>query len=272
MSGKPYAEVIGDPIAHSKSPAIHNFWLAKLGIDAEYKALRVRPGELAGYFAEKRTDPEWRGCNVTIPHKVAALALIERIDDVAAAVGAANCVVQGATGVLTATNTDCDGFNEPIADLDIAGREVAVLGAGGAARAVLMLLRAREAGFVTLHAREPRRAKDLLIRLGQTGAAVPFDAPLAPETRLLVNCSPLGMSGQPALEFDLTPLPRDSVVYDIVYEPLETPLLASARTRGLRAIDGLAMLIGQAAVAFELLFEHAAPRQHDAELRALLTS
>ncbi|HUQ13649.1 MAG TPA: shikimate dehydrogenase [Novosphingobium sp.] len=267
-----YAEVIGDPIAHSKSPAIHNFWLGKLGIEAEYRLCHVRADELADYFARRRADPLWRGCNVTLPHKVATLGLIERTDDVAAAVGAANCVVHGAPGVLTATNTDCDGFNEPIADLALEGREIAVLGAGGAARAALMLLVARRTGFVTVHARDPGLAKDLLIRLGLTGAAIPFDAPLAPATALLVNCSPLGMTGMLPLEIDLAPLPFDATVYDVVYDPLETPLLAAARAKGLRAVDGLAMLIGQATVAFELFFDVPAPRQHDAELRGLLTS
>ena len=272
MSGKPYAEVIGDPIAHSKSPTIHNFWLKTLGIDAEYRACHVRREELDDYFTRRRGDAEWRGCNVTIPHKVAALDLVERIDDVASAVGAANCIVHNQRGVLTATNTDCDGFNEPIVDLDLAGREVTVLGAGGAARAVLMLLLAREVGFVTLHARDPGRAKDLLIRLAMTGATVPFEAAIDPNTGLLVNCSPLGMAGQPGLTVDLAPLRSDTVIYDIVYDPLETPLIAAARRRGLQVVDGLAMLIGQAAIAFELFFGQPAPRKYDAELRGLLRS
>jgi shikimate dehydrogenase len=272
VSGRPYAEVIGDPIAHSKSPAIHNFWLQKLGIDTEYRARQVPSDQLADYFAQRRRDADWRGCNVTIPHKVAALALIERTDDVAAVVGAANCVIQGAPGVLTATNTDCDGFNEPIAALPLEGREATVIGAGGAARAVLMLLRARKIGFVRLHARDSTGAAKIMLRLGLAGTVVPFDEPIAPQSVLLVNCTPLGMTGQPPLTVDLAPLPSHAVVYDIVYDPLETPLLAAARAGGLRRVDGLAMLIGQAAVAFELLFERAAPRQHDAELRALLTS
>jgi shikimate dehydrogenase len=246
-SGQAYAEVIGDPIGHSKSPLIHNFWLGKLGIDAEYRACHVRPDELAGYFAARRKDPDWRGCNVTIPHKVAALQLADFRDDVAISVRATNCVVQNAQRVLVATNTDCDGFNEPIVDVDLDGRDVAVIGAGGAARAVIMVLRGRNVGWVTI------------------------DDPLHENTAMVVNCTPLGMTGYPPLEVDLSRLKSDAVVYDIVYAPLETELLADARKRRLRTIDGLSMLIGQAAVAFEVLFGKVPPREHDAELRELLT-
>jgi shikimate dehydrogenase len=270
-SGQAYAEVIGDPIGHSKSPLIHNFWLGKLGIDAEYRACHVRPDELAGYFAARRKDPDWRGCNVTIPHKVAALQLADFRDDVAISVRATNCVVQNAQRVLVATNTDCDGFNEPIVDVDLDGRDVAVIGAGGAARAVIMVLRGRNVGWVTIHARDQEKAKDLLLQFGQSGAALPIDEPLHENTAMVVNCTPLGMTGYPPLEVDLSRLKSDAVVYDIVYAPLETELLADARKRRLRTIDGLSMLIGQAAVAFEVLFGKVPPREHDAELRELLT-
>jgi shikimate dehydrogenase len=268
---KPYAEVIGDPIGHSKSPLIHNFWLGKLGIDGEYRACHVKADELADYFASRRKDPDWRGCNVTIPHKVAALQLADLRDDAAVAVRATNCVVHNPQRALVATNTDCAGFNEPIADLDLEGREVAVMGAGGAARAVLMVLRGRKAGWVTIYARDQERAKDLLIQFGQSGTALPIHAQLSRETALLVNCTPLGMTGYPPLEVDLSSLNAGAVVYDIVYAPLETQLLADARRRDLRTIDGLGMLIGQAAVAFEALFGQVPPRQHDHELRELLT-
>jgi shikimate dehydrogenase len=272
MSSVPYAEVIGDPIAQSKSPTIHKFWLEKLGLPGDYRARRVAADDLFDFFEQRRREPDWRGCNVTIPHKLSALDLSDRRDDLADSIGASNCIVRGDDGLLTATNTDSDGFAEPIAGMDLCGREVAVIGAGGAARAVLMSLARREVGFVRIHARDRVRAGELLEHFGLPGEPVPFDAPLASATTLLVNSSPLGMIGQPALEIDLGPLGEGAVVYDLVYNPLETLLLAEARRRGLCAIDGLGMLIGQAAIAFAKFFASPAPREHDAELRKLLTS
>lgn len=271
MREGPFAEVIGDPIAQSKSPAIHRFWLAKSGIEGEYHACHVRADELAGYFAARRREPLWRGCNITVPHKRAALACAERVDEVAAAIGATNCIARGESGVLFATNTDAAGFAEPLADLDLEGREVAVIGAGGAARAILAQLKARRAGSVTVLNRSRGKAEALLAEFALPGSAAPLEAPLSRDCALLVNASTLGMNGQPPLEIDLAPLPGEAVVYDIVYAPLETPLLRAARQRGLRCIDGLAMLVGQAAVAFAIFFGRPAPREHDAELRALLT-
>lgn len=269
---KPYAEVIGDPIAHSKSPLIHNFWLQKLGIDAEYRARHVRAGELADYIAQRRQDSGWRGCNVTIPHKVSALALSDHQDDVSQAIGATNCLVHNSHRALVATNTDADGFNAPLAGSPLAGRTAAVFGAGGAARAVLMMLKAREVAFVWLYARDPLRARDLLARFGLAGAALSFDAPLDRDVVLVVNCTPMGMLGEVPLEPDLGRLPDDAMVYDLVYAPRETSLLSAARARGLPTINGLAMLVAQAAIAFELFFGAPAPRAHDVELEALLTA
>jgi shikimate dehydrogenase len=268
----PYAEVIGDPIAHSKSPAIHRFWLGKLGLSADYRACHVTAADLAGYLAARRRDPLWRGCNVTVPHKLAALALADRCDGAAEAIGAANLLVSAPDGALEASNTDAAGFLEPIADLPLASRHAAVIGAGGASRAVLAALAGREIGLVTILNRSPEKAVALLARFGLAGEAVPLGVLLAPSCALLVNASSLGMAGQPPLEVDLAPLPGDAVVYDIVYAPLETGLLAAARARGLRAVDGLAMLIGQAAVAFERFFGQPPRREHDAELRSVLTS
>jgi shikimate dehydrogenase len=265
-----YAEVIGDPIAQSKSPMIHGFWLAKLGIEADYRSRRVAAEQLAGYFAERRTDALWRGCNVTVPHKLAALALAERRDALAAAIGATNCIARVEGGALAATNTDADGFGEPIAGIDLAGLDAVIVGAGGAARAILAKLRARGIGSVTVMNRSQDRARALLAEMGFAGNAVPLDAALPRSCVLLVNSSVLGMDGQPPLALDLATLPAEAVVYDIVYAPLETGLLLAARSRGLRTIDGLAMLIGQAAIAFQVFFGAPAPREHDRELRALL--
>ncbi len=266
-----YAEVIGDPIAHSTSPLIHGFWLERLGIDADYRATHVAPDGLAAHIAARRADPDWRGCNVTVPHKVAVLDHVPDPGGVRGSIGASNTVFRGEDGGLVATNTDAAGFLAPLADLDLAGQPVAVVGAGGAARAVLFALEKAGVGRVTLLNRTPLKAAGLLATFGLKGDAVPLDAPLPPAA-LVVNASSLGMAGQPPLDLDLGALPEDAVVYDIVYAPLETPLLAAARARGLETVDGLEMLIGQAALAFELFFGAAPPRDADEELRERLLS
>ena len=268
---RPYAEVIGDPIAQSKSPLIHGFWLDALGIAADYRATHVAAEELAGYFAARRDDPAWRGCNVTMPHKIMALDHVADPGGVRGSIGAINLVARGEGGVPFGTNTDAAGFYAPIAELDLADAPVALVGAGGAARAVLWALAQVGVGPVTMLGRSPVRAAGLLAHFGLRGDAVSLDAPLPP-VALLVNASTLGMAGAPDLTLDLTQLPDDSVVYDIVYTPLETALLREARARGLATVDGLEMLIGQAAVAFEILFDAAPPRERDDELRTLLTA
>lgn len=280
-----YAEVIGDPIVQSKSPAIHKFWLGKLGIAADYRACHVSAAGLADYFAARRTDPDWRGCNITMPHKQAAMALVDRLDPLGVRIGAVNTVVRGADGVLTGFNTDAEGFLEPLEPLLAQPhllRMARIIGAGGAARAIVAALADR--GFtLVLAARDPGKARMLLDKLAPGGEH--YTPPLAhfsPPTDyafddrsqlfdLVVNASSLGMAGQPPLDFDLSHAPPGSVVYDIVTDPLETPLLAAARGAGFATIDGLAMLIGQAAAAFSKFFGAPAPRQYDAELRALLT-
>ncbi len=267
---RPYAEVIGDPISHSKSPTIHQFWLAKLGIDADYRATRVEPDGLGAYIDARTADPQWRGCNVTIPHKVAVLDHIADPGGVRASIGAANTVFRQDGGVV-GTNTDAAGFYAPLAEVDLAGRPVVVIGSGGAARAVLFALSKAGVGPVAILARSPLKAMGLLAAFGLKGEAKPLGARL-PAAALLVNATSLGMAGQPPLDLDLSPLPENAIVYDIVYAPLETPLLAAAHARGLDTIYGLEMLVGQAAVAFELFFGSPAPRQHDDELRTILTA
>ena len=280
-----YAEVIGDPISQSKSPAIHSFWLNKLGIEADYRAAHVTAAGLADYFAARRDDPDWRGCNITMPHKQAALAQLDVVDPQAARIGAVNTVVRGADGGLIGFNTDAPGFLEPLLPLLAEThlyRMARILGAGGAARAIVAALAG--AGFtLVLAARDPAKARAMLDELAPRGEhhavsldhfATPTDFAFDDRAGLLdlvVNASPLGMAGQPPLAFDFSHVPPGSVVYDIVTNPLETPLLAGARARGFETIDGLAMLIGQAAVAFEKFFGQPAPRAHDGELRELLT-
>lgn len=263
------AEVIGDPIAQSKSPLIHGFWLAQLGIEAEYRRAHVKPDELAGYFESRKADPSWRGCNITLPHKEAALEFVEDRGGIRQSIGAINTVVRAEDGALIGTNTDAGGFYAPIAGLDLDGKHAVVIGAGGAARAILFALSKVGIGKVTLLNRNVLKGAALLSGFGIKGQALPLNSKLPP-AQLLVNASALGMVGQPPLEIDLSPLPEDAVVYDAVYAPLETDLLAQAHDRGLDTVDGLEMLVGQAALAFELFFGAEPPRDRDEELRELL--
>jgi len=266
----PYAEVIGDPITHSKSPLIHRFWLGKLGIAADYRATHVAPADLAGYIDTRRNDPNWRGCNVTIPHKIAIMDHVGDPGDVRSTIGAMNTVLRDPTSKLTGTNTDAGGFYAPIAGLPLAGKPVAMIGTGGAAHAVMYALSKAGVGPVTVLARGPLKGAALLARFGLKGKVQALDVPLPP-VALLVQTTQLGMAGQASLDLDLAPLPAEAVVYDIVYVPLLTPLLAAAQARELATVDGLEMLIGQAALAFELFFGTEPPRESDDDLRALLT-
>jgi shikimate dehydrogenase len=263
------AGVIGWPVAQSKSPLIHRFWLEALAIDGDYGRFPVAPERLAGAVGALPALG-LRGVNVTVPHKVAVIDLLDRIDPVAAMVGAVNTVVVEPSGALRGANTDVAGFMEPLAGRVLAGRAATVLGAGGAARAVLAGLRDAGIAEVTIVARDAGAAAALLARFGLAGRVQGFDQPLPAETALLVNATSLGMVGKDPLVVDLGPLGPDTVVYDLVYAPLETGLLAAARRRELPAIDGLSMLIGQAAPAFAAFFGATPPRHRDAELRALL--
>lgn len=281
-----FAEVIGDPIAQSKSPAIHNHWLAKLGHDAQYRACHIKPDGLADYLARRAADPDWLGCNVTMPHKQAVIPYLASIESEARAIGAVNTIYPAPDRRLTGTNTDVAGFLEPLrADLAQPHlfRMARVLGTGGAARAIVRGL--TKHGFtIVLVGRDPAKARAMLDELAPEGEhhAASLDhfsqqTDFAFDDRegifdLVINASPLGMNGQPPLAFDFSHAPPGSVIYDIVTAPLETPFLTAARERGFRTIDGLSMLIGQAAAAFEKFFGVAPPREDgDAELRELLT-
>jgi shikimate dehydrogenase len=266
----PYAEVIGDPIAHSKSPLIHKFWLAKLGIEGDYRATLVHPEDLEKFIAGRIADPDWRGCNVTIPHKIAVMDHVADPGQVRGSIGAMNTIAWGENGAVMGTNTDAAGFYAPISDMKLEGAQVAVIGSGGAARAVLFALARCDVGEVALFVRNPLKGAGLLAHFGLKGSVHKLDAPLPP-AGLLVNATSLGMTGQHPLSMDLSPLPKDAVVYDLVYAPLLTPLLAGAEKRKLATVDGLEMLVGQAAFAFELFFGKPPPRECDDELRALLT-
>ena len=267
--GIPYAEVIGDPVSQSKSPLIHQFWLDALGLAGRYRRCHVLPDQLADYFRLRSADPDWRGCNVTIPHKLAVLDHVQDPGGIRTSIGAANTVLRNKDNSLIATNTDAGGFYAPLSEIRIAGKSVVIIGAGGATRAILFALSKMEVGPVTILNRNVLKASALLASFGLKGKALSLTAKLPPAA-LLINASPLGMAGQAVLAIDLSPPPADATVYDIVYAPLVTDLLAQAEDRGLATIDGLEMLVGQAALAFELFFGAAPPRDKDGDLRERL--
>jgi shikimate dehydrogenase len=283
----PYAEVIGDPIKQSKSPAIHNYWIGKLGIDADYRACHVTAEGLADYITSRREDSDWRGCNITMPHKQAVIPLLDRLEIGAELVGAVNTVTRRHDGALIGTNTDVAGFLEPLQDRlkqQHYFRMARVLGTGGAARAIVAAL-AEQGITIVLAGRNPAKAQAILDEIDPGGEHHAVDlAHFAEPTDfafddregcfdLVVNASPLGMADQPPLAFDLSHVPPGSVVYDIVTHPLDTALLKAAREAGFETLDGLNMLIGQAAYAFEKFFGDSPPRDDgDAELRAILAA
>jgi shikimate dehydrogenase len=257
MAERRAACVIGWPIGHSRSPLIHNYWIKEHGLDAEYRREAVPPGELVAFVAHL-SERGYVGANVTVPHKEAVLALSEP-DERARAVGAANTLwLEG--GRLRATNTDVEGF---IANLDATAPgwdrgvgSALVLGAGGAARAVVFGLLERGIGRICLVNRTAERAAALRAKFGdrvEPAAWSEVDARLA-EAGLLVNTTSLGMAGQPPLTIDLARLPAGAVVGDLVYVPLETALLTAAKARGLRAVDGLGILLHQAVGGFQRWF------------------
>lgn len=269
MIEPPVAGVIGWPIKHSKSPVIHRFWLGKLGLDGDYSRFPVAPDRL-GEFLRALPAMGLRGVNVTVPHKLAVMPHLDALAPGAAAVGAVNTIFVGADGRLTGHNTDVAGITGP-AGTALQGRPMLLVGSGGAARAGAAAAVAGGASALWIMARNPDAAGALLASTGLRGGVLAMGDPLPETTGLVFNATTLGMAGQPPLDLDLASLPADAVVFDAVYTPLETALLAAARARGLATIDGLAMLIGQAAEAFRLFFGADAPRQHDDELRALLT-
>lgn len=281
----PYAEVIGNPIAQSKSPLIHGFWLERLGIDARYGARRVLPETFADYVETSRATPSWRGCNITMPLKELAPTLIDTVHPDALAIGAVNTIARNGDGKLVGHNTDATGFLEPLTtelSQNHLFRMARIVGTGGAARAIITALN-RHGFTLVVIGRNEGKARALLDELAPEGEH--HTAPLAHfgaptdfrfDDRegcldLVINASPLGMRGHPPLLFDWSHAPPGSIAYDIVTDPVDTPFLADAAAAGHRTIDGFAMLIGQAAAAFEKFFGIAPPRQFDAELMALLS-
>jgi shikimate dehydrogenase len=262
--------LIGWPAAHSRSPLIHHYWLRTLGIEGGYNIEAVPPEGFAE-FVLHLSSHGFVGANITIPHKERALAL-SAPDARARAVGAANTLwYEG--GELRSTNTDIEGF---VSNLDAcapgwdAATDALVLGAGGSSRAVVFGLIERGISRVHLANRTVERARALADQFGASVHPIAWDAidDVLPRVELLVNTTSLGMHGQPALELDVGLLPSHAVVADLVYVPLETPLLSAARERGLKTADGLGMLLHQAVRGFELWF--GARPEVTPELRALV--
>lgn len=253
------AFVIGDPIAHSRSPMIHNHWLDIYGIAGRYEAIHLKAEQLPDFVARLRTkEVDFVGGNVTIPHKEAMFALVDEIDETARLVGAANTIWRE-DGKLWATNTDGYGF---AANLDQQapgwdrGSKAVVLGAGGACRAILHALRSRGFSEIVLVNRTLARAHSLAEIFGPAIRPAPIET-LQEALRgadLFVNTSSLGMEGGavPALDFSI--MGANAVVTDIVYVPLVTPFLAMATAQGLKTVDGLGMLLHQAVPGFEIWF------------------
>jgi shikimate dehydrogenase len=249
--------VIGWPVEHSRSPLIHTYWIEELGLAAAYRREAIAPDRLAD-FLTRLAAHGYVGANVTVPHKEAALRLSQP-DALAAAVGAANTLwLEG--DVLRATNTDVEGFvaslDDGAADWAKAAERAVVLGAGGAARAVVFGLMERGVRHIHVVNRSFDRAAALRARFGERVLPAGWDERngLLAGAGLLVNTTTLGMGAQPPLDIDLAALDAAAVVADIVYTPLVTPLLAQARARGLRNVDGLGMLLHQAAGAFARFF------------------
>jgi shikimate dehydrogenase len=252
------AGVMGWPIGHSRSPRLHGFWLAQHDIDGAYLPLAVHPKNLAGAL-KALPMLGFAGVNLTLPHKAAALALVDRASEEAQRIGAINTVVVGADGLLEGSNTDGYGF---LAHLRAAApawqatTPAVLLGGGGAARAIAVALLEAGVPELRLANRTPARTAEIAAALGPKVKRVAWSRrnEALDGAGLLVNSTTLGMAGQPALEISLRQLSREAVVYDIVYVPLETPLLATARARGHITVDGLGMLLHQALPGFTAWF------------------
>ncbi|HEX6319874.1 MAG TPA: shikimate dehydrogenase [Burkholderiales bacterium] len=263
--------VMGHPVAHSRSPMIHNYWLKALGIPGSYDLKDLAPEDFPGFVASLAANG-YVGGNVTVPHKEAAFRAVAARDDDAEAVGAVNTLWLE-NGRLMGGNSDVHGF---IANLDdrapgwnVPGCRAVVLGAGGAGRSAVYALRQRGVE-VHLVNRTPARAEELARRFAPGVHAHGFDEVprLLPLADLLVNCTSLGLAGKAPLAVELAPLKPHAVVYDVIYVPLETALLAAARKRGHRTVDGLGMLLQQAGFGFRKWF--GGDPQVTPELRAMV--
>lgn len=272
----PVAGVVGMPVAQSLSPVLHGTWLKRFGLPGRYERREIAPERFESDMTSLLQDEGWVGMNVTVPHKEAAFRFCDRLDQAARRLGAVNTVVRLPDGTIEGRNTDLYGFRrnlETAAGWGRIGRGPAiVLGAGGAARAVVAAL--QDLGFqeIRIVNRTVARAERLVEELSEAASArlMAVTAPDLSDCDLLVNTTSLGMAGQPPLEIDLTVLPTSAFVTDIVYKPLETGLLAAARARGNPTVDGLGMLLHQAVPGFEAWFNPPETPQVDDDLRRVV--
>lgn len=257
LSGKAkLAGVMGWPVGHSRSPRLHGHWIEQYGVNGAYVPLPVAPDDFEQALAGLQAVG-FRGVNVTVPHKERAFRACDTLDDDAERIGAVNTITFGPEGTVQGSNTDAFGFMENIRQTaEWPGSIAVVLGAGGAARAVCVALIDVGSTEIRLINRTRERADSLAEEFGAVIRVYDWnnrqDAQLG--ASLLVNSTSLGMTGQPRLDIDLDALPTSAIVNDIVYAPLETPLLAQARERGNIVVDGLGMLLHQARPGFESWF------------------
>ena len=267
------AGVMGWPVMHSRSPLLHNYWFKQHGLTGTYVPLAIAPATLAA--ALRALHPlGFAGCNLTLPHKQAAMAVVDEVDALAKSIGAISCVIAQPDGSLAGTNNDCYGFIQNLQHSQPGWRAdagpVVVIGAGGGARAVCHGLAQEGAREIRVVNRSLARAQKIADDFGSPLAALPWEQrhDALDGAAMVVNTTSCGMVGQPALDLKLDKLPKNALAADIIYIPLETPLLAAARARGNATVNGLGMLLHQGRPAWKAWF--GIEPQVTAELRALL--
>lgn len=245
---------------HSRSPMLHNHWFAEHGLTGAYVPLAIEPGGLEPALRSLHAL-KFSGCNLTIPHKQEAMAIVDEVDETARRIGAISCVVVSPTGKLSGSNNDCYGFIENVLELFPDFRAdagpVAVIGAGGGARAVVWALAQRGAREIRLVNRTLARAQRIEAEFGAPVRAVPWEqrADALADVTMLANATSQGMVGMAPLDLPLDRLPKQALVTDIIYTPLETPLLKAARLRGNPTLNGLGMLLHQGRPAWKAWFD-----------------
>ena len=267
------AGVMGWPVMHSRSPLLHNYWFKQHGLTGTYVPLAIAPATLAA--ALRALHPlGFAGCNLTLPHKQAAMTVVDEVDALAKTIGAISCVIARPDGSLAGTNNDCYGFIENLRQSQPGWRAdagpVVVIGAGGGARAVCYGLAQEGAREIRVVNRSLARAQEIANDFGGPLKALPWEQrhDALDGAAMVVNTTSCGMVGQPALDLKLDKLSKNALAADIIYIPLETPLLAAARARGNPTVNGLGMLLHQGRPAWKAWF--GIEPQVTAELRALL--
>lgn len=253
------AAVIGHPISHSKSPRLHGHWLTEYDIDGSYVPIDISPNNLTAGLQDMIARG-FAGTNVTIPHKEKVLEIADQVTDTAKAIGAANTLTFLPDGKIHADNTDAVGFLENLAQSEhkwkAAGKNVIILGAGGASRAIIHGLKSADANSIGIANRTRSKSENMVSDFGDIVHVIDWEnvEESFSETDILINTTSLGMAGQPPLEMSISSLRPDALVTDIVYTPLMTPLLEMAKARGNPIVDGLGMLLHQAAPGFHRWF------------------